>query len=94
MNNILRGITYSFHRNIGWQDRAIRSTVAIASIAGAVYFFNANIFYSLLLAGLALAQVATVLSVKCIILYFLNRNTITNAEQKSLYAKGIIMEKN
>jgi hypothetical protein len=49
MNNLIKGITYSYNRNIGWQDRTIRTIVGIAATVGAIYFLSSNITYSILL---------------------------------------------
>lgn len=92
MNRLIKGITYSYNRNIGWQDRTIRTIVGIAAIAAAVYFLNSNLTYSILLGVLAIAQFGTVFSARCIICYFLGQCTIDNRERRKLEAKGINYE--
>ncbi|MEA1787749.1 hypothetical protein U1E44_16755 [Arenibacter sp. GZD96] len=47
MNNLIKGITYSYNRNIGWQDRTIRTIIGIAATVGAIYFLSSNITYTL-----------------------------------------------
>lgn len=91
MNNLLKGITYSYNRNIGWQDRSIRTIVGILSIVGLIYFFN-NPLYAFLFGVLAIAQFGTVLSAKCILCYYLGKCTIDKKEQKQLKVKGIPFE--
>jgi len=92
MNGIIRGITYSYNRNIGWQDRTIRTIAGIAAIIGAVYFSQSNLLYSGLLAVFALAQFGTVLSARCILCYFAGQCTIGAKERAQLDRKGIIYE--
>ena len=93
MKSLIKGFTYAFKRNIGWQDRAIRTIAGIASVIGAVYFYKINSVAAIALAVLAVAQVWTVLSAKCIICYFTGICTITKAEQQSLQSKGVPFEK-
>lgn len=92
MNRLIRGITYSYNRNIGWQDRSIRTFVGIAATVGAIYFLSNNMTYSILLGVLAIAQFGTVLSARCIICYFVGQCTIDIKERRNLESKGIIYE--
>jgi hypothetical protein len=87
MNYILKGITYSYNRNIGWQDRTVRSLVGIGALAGAGYCMNSNLSLSVALAFLFMAQLITVISAKCIICYFAGACTIGINEKKSLDKK-------
>jgi hypothetical protein len=89
MNNIVRGLTYAFKRNIGWQDRTIRTILGLVAIAGIIYFFKSNLLLSLLFVVLAIAQIWTVLSAKCIICYFMGKCTIGNNEKAKLNKKGL-----
>jgi hypothetical protein len=89
MADFIKGITYSYNRNIGWQDRTVRTIVGIAAIFGAIYFSKLNITYSVLLAVLAVAQIGTVISARCVICYFTGQCTIGSAEKRRLDAKGI-----
>ncbi len=92
MNSFIKGITYSYNRNIGWQDRTIRTIVGIGAAIGAVYFLKSNSTYSILLGILAIAQFWTVLSARCIICYFTGQCTIDNKEKRSLQVQGIKYE--
>jgi hypothetical protein len=92
MSKILKGLTYSYNRNIGWQDRIIRTFVGILAIAGAIYFYPSNFAFFSILAGVVLAQIITVFSARCMICYFMDRCTITGAEKESLRAKGVLYE--
>lgn len=89
MNKILKGFTYSYYRNIGWQDRSLRSAVGVFAILGAIWFYKTNLTIATLLIVLAAAQVLTVTTAKCIICYFAGACTITNAEKERLDQRGI-----
>lgn len=90
--SILRGLTYSYNRNIGWQDRTIRTVFGLLALAGAIFYYRQKPVFATVLAALFLAQVVTVFSSRCMICYFLGRCTITVSERKSLNAKGIPYE--
>ncbi len=92
MNSFLKGISYSYNRNIGWQDRTIRTIIGTLSLIGSVYFLKDNILYSVLLGVFAIAQFGTVLSAKCIMCYFAGMCTIDTNERKKLDSKGIVYE--
>ncbi|MFS4492191.1 DUF2892 domain-containing protein [Maribacter sp. 2308TA10-17] len=92
MNKFIKGITYSYNRNIGWQDRTIRTVVGILATAGAIYFLKTNMTASVLLGIFAIAQFGTVLSARCIMCYFAGQCTIGKQEKNSLEAKAIPYE--
>lgn len=92
MSKLLRGLTYSYNRNIGWLDRTIRTTVGIAALIGAIYFYKTNAVYTLVLGILAGAQFWTALSARCIICYFSGMCTIDYKEKQKLESKGIKFE--
>ena len=89
MKKTIEGLTYSYNRNIGWQDRTIRTIVGILAIIGTAYFFNKNMTYAILLGAFAIAQFGTVLSAKCILCYFAGQCTIGRKEKQELNQKGI-----
>lgn len=92
MNYFLRGVSYSFNRNIGTLDRSIRTIVGIAAVIGSIYFASSNLLYTTLLGVLAVAQFGTVFSARCIICYFTKQCTIPKKEKEKLEAKGIKYE--
>jgi hypothetical protein len=94
MSFFLKGITYSYNRNIGWQDRTIRTIVGVLSIIGAIYFFKENTLYASLFGVFAIAQLGTVLSARCIMCYFFGKCTIDANERQNLDSKGIFYETN
>lgn len=89
MDKFIKGISYSFNRNIGWQDRTIRTLIGISAIIGSLYFLKSNTTYSILLGVLAIAQLGTVFSARCIICYFTGLCTITVSEKNKLNKKEI-----
>jgi len=89
MRKIIKGVTYAFNRNIGWQDRTIRSIMGLLSLAGAVYLYPESLGLSLGFAIFALAQAWTVFSARCILCYFAGACTIRKAERDKLTHKGI-----
>lgn len=93
MKKLIKGITYSYNRNIGWQDRTVRTIIGIGATVGAIYFFQSNLMYSILFGVLAIAQFWTVLSARCIICFFAGQCTIDSKEKQHLEAKGISYEK-
>lgn len=93
MKKLIKGLTYSYNRNIGWQDRTIRTIVGITALIGAIYCYKTNFIYTLICGILAGAQFFTVLSTRCIICYFSGICTITNKEKQALESKGIPFEK-
>jgi hypothetical protein len=92
MNKLIKAITYSYNRNIGWQDRTIRTFVGILAVGGAIYFLGENYIYSILLGIFAVAQFGTVLSARCILCYLAGKCTIDRKERQTLEAKGISYE--
>ncbi|MFT3702151.1 MAG: DUF2892 domain-containing protein [Agriterribacter sp.] len=92
MKKIIKGITFSYNRNMGWQDRLIRTIIAVVAAAGAFYLFTTHLVYSIMLAIAALALLATVFSARCMVCYFAGQCTIGNNEKRQLDNKGIKYE--
>jgi hypothetical protein len=93
MNNLLKGLTYSYGRNIGWQDRAIRSAIGIAAVVGTVYYYlNGDTLLAGMLCILFIAQLATVLTAKCMICFYTGTCTITPTEKRSMDKRGVPYE--
>jgi hypothetical protein len=93
LSHFIKGITYSYNRNIGWQDRSIRTVAGTLALISGIYFLTQNNYYSILLFIFAAAQAWTVLSAKCIICYFTGKCTIDVKEQLVLKSKGVPFEK-
>lgn len=92
MSKLTTALSYTYNRNIGWQDRTIRTLVGIAAAVSAVYFWPEQPLYTALLGVLAVAQAGTVLSARCIICYFADACTIDSRERAKLQAQGIPYE--
>lgn len=92
MNKIIKGITYAFNRNIGWQDRTIRSIVGVGALLAAIYFYPSNVVLAVVCAVLFVAQLWTVLSARCIICYFAGVCTIDQPERDKLTRSGVALE--
>jgi hypothetical protein len=88
MPKILKGVTYAYQRNIGWQDRTVRAILGTMALIGAIHFYPQDVITSAVLALLFLAQVVTVLFSRCMICYFMGACTITASEKRALKAKG------
>jgi hypothetical protein len=93
MSYFLKGLTYSYNRNIGWQDRTIRTILGVLAAGGALYYRDSNFAIAAILGGVFLAQVVTVLSAKCPICYFSGMCTIGKSEKNALTSKGIPFER-
>jgi hypothetical protein len=61
----------------------------MGALMGSIYYLNSNLLLSVGLAILFVAQLITVVSAKCIILYFLGGCTIGTNEKHALDKKGI-----
>ena len=92
MKKLIKGLTYAYNRNIGWQDRTIRTILGIAAIVGTFYFINTNMTLAAILGVFAFAQLGTALSARCIMCFFAGKCTITYKEKQSLESKGVKYE--
>jgi len=91
MNRILKGLSYTFKRNIGTTDRLLR--VAFFLIVAVSWYF-----------GIIAGTIATVLGVfatmllgtaavsRCSLTYMFDGNTMSDADKKRLDEKGITYE--
>lgn len=92
MNKLTKGFTYAYNRNIGWQDRTFRTVIGLGAAIGAIFLHETNLTLTLVLGILAVAQLITVTSARCIICYFTGLCTISAREKRSLESKGISHE--
>lgn len=91
MNRLIKGMLYTFHRNLGWQDRLIRVVISLAAI-GSWYFGAVAGSIGLLLGISGLMLLGTAAISRCSVTYFLNSNTMGAKEKAKLDAKGIKYE--
>ena len=89
MSKLTTGLSYAFARNIGWQDRAIRTAAGVAAAAGAIYLWSEYPLAAVALGVFAVAQAGTVLSARCILCHFAGACTIDRRERARLDAQGI-----
>jgi len=91
MKRVFKGLSYTFGRNLGWQDRLIRVIVALAILAS-WYFGYITGAIGTILGVLALMILGTAAAARCSITYMANGNTMSEAEKAKLRAKGINYE--
>lgn len=91
MNRFIKGLSYTFNRNLGKRDRIIRTIVAVLIIAS---WYNGLIsgLIGAFLAILAIMILGTVASSRCGVTYWLEVNTMSQDEKTDLDKKGIAYE--
>ena len=91
MNRFLKGLSYTFHRNIGIIDRIVRVIVALALIIA--WYFNVIVgLIGTVLAILSIMLIGTAAIAKCGVTYWFDANTMTKVEKQNLDNKGIKYE--
>ena len=91
MNRVFKGLSYSFKRNLGWQDRLIRAVISIAVLASLYFGYFAGTL-GLVLGIIAFMILGTAAVSRCSLTYMANSNTMGDAEKSKLDAKGISYE--
>jgi len=91
MNRFIKGMSYTFHRNLGWQDRLIRVLLAAAAISSWYFGVIAGTI-GLILAIMGFMILGTAALSRCSITYFMNKNTMSAKEKARLDAKGVKYE--
>jgi hypothetical protein len=91
MKRILKGLSYTFRRNLGWQDRVIRAIIAIGVLVS-WYFGVIAGTVGLILGILAIMILGTAAAARCSITYMADANTMTRSEKMKLDEKGINYE--
>lgn len=91
MNRFIKGRSYTFHRNLGWQDRLIRFLIALTAI-GSWYFGTIAGTIGLIAAIIGWMLLGTAVVSRCSVTYFINSNTMGVKEKARLNAKGIKYE--
>jgi hypothetical protein len=91
MNRFFKGMSYTFNRNLGWQDRLIRFGFALLAISSWYFGIITGIIGVILaVSGFMILGTATIS--RCSITYFMNANTMGEAEKSKLAEKGIQFE--
>ena len=91
MKRFINGLTYGFKRNLGKKDRLIRAIISVMVLTTWAFGWLTGIA-GLVLGILALMVLATAFAARCGINYWLNINTMSSAEKKSLDLKSIDYE--
>ena len=91
MNRFLKGLSYGFSRNLGKNDRIIRTVIALAVLAS--WDFRAiSVTVGIILGVFAIMILGTAASARCGVTYWMNACTIPEKEKAQLDAKGIKYE--
>lgn len=91
MKRFLKGMSYTFKRNLGWQDRLVRALAGLAGLA--VYGFGlAPGTVGVVLAVVGALVLATAVVSRCSICYMMGVCTIGPQERGALDARGIQYE--
>ena len=88
MNRFLKGLSYTFKRNIGWKDKVIRTVIAIGILA-AWGFGNITGVIGTALGIFALMLLGTVATSRCGVTYWLDANTMSDKEKQKLDEKQV-----
>ena len=91
MNRFIKGFTYTFHRNLGKEDRVIRAFIATLMLAFWCFGLTTGLT-GLILGILAFMLLGTVASARCGVTYWFDTNTMQEQEKQSLKTKGINYE--
>lgn len=91
MKRVLKGLSYTFSRNLGWQDRLLRAVVGFAVLTSWYFGYIAGAA-GIILGVLALMILGTAAAARCSITYMANGNTMSRAEKAKLEARGIQFE--
>ena len=92
MKRILKGLSYTFYRNIGKTDRTIRVLIALLLLL-MVNLFAFHISIDIILVLLSLMILATAVLGKCSLFYMLDYKTLSLKERENLKEKNIKYEK-
>ena len=91
MSRFIKGLSYTFSRNIGLADRTIR-TISALVIIGLWYFEVITGEIGIVLFVLSLMILGTVATSRCGVTYWLDKNTMSTKEKEILDSKGIKYE--
>ncbi|MBV6645237.1 MAG: DUF2892 domain-containing protein [Cyclobacteriaceae bacterium] len=91
MNRFVKGLSYTFDRNLGFEDRVIRVVLAVAVLVS--WFFGViDGVVGTVLGVLAIMILGTAASARCGVTYWMNANTMGKTEKKRLDDKNISYE--
>lgn len=91
MNRFLKGLSYGFSRNLGKNDRIIRTVIALLVLASWAFGAISGTI-GIILGVFAIMILGTAASARCGVTYWMNACTISENEKAQLDAKGIKYE--
>ena len=91
MNRFIKGLTYTFNRNLGRLDRILRTSIAFVVISTWYFGLIPGIIGSVI-GILALMILGTAVISRCGVTYWLDANTMSQEEKKEFDLKGISYE--
>lgn len=91
MKRVFKGLSYTFRRNLGWQDRLLRAVISIVVLASWYFGYVAGTI-GIILGITAFMILGTAAVSRCSITYMVNANTMSKAEKARLDARGITYE--
>ena len=91
MKRLVKGLSYSFHRNLGWKDRMIRTISALAALVAWTLGAITGVL-GVMLGILALMVLGTAVISRCSITYMIQANTMSAGEKAELDTRGIKYE--
>ena len=91
MNRFIKGLSYTFKRNLGRTDRLIRTIAAVAALI-AWYFGATSGIIGTVIAVFGFMILGTAATARCGVTYWMDANTMSDQEKKTLDAKGVQYE--
>lgn len=91
MNKFIKGLSYTFKRNLGKTDRVIRTFAAIGVLI-TWYFGAVTGIIGTVIAVFAIMILGTAATARCGVTYWMDANTMSDQEKITLDAKGIPYE--
>jgi len=91
MNRFIKGLFYTFNRNLGKKDRIIRAITAVIVISSWYFGYVSGIVGTAMVI-LALMILGTVVTSRCGVTYWIDANTMSQEEKKEFDKKGISYE--
>ncbi len=91
MSRFLKGLSYGFGRNLGKNDRIVRTVIALSVLASWAFGAISGTI-GIIFGILAIMILGTAASARCGINYWMNTSTIPEEERVELDKKGITYE--
>lgn len=91
MNRFLKGLSYTFRRNLGTTDRLIRVVLALGVLAAWSFGMVSGIVGTVL-AIFSVMILGTAAVSRCGVTYWMDANTMSEKDKQRLDAKGISYE--